>query len=1278
MKKLLILALLTLCVSAIAFADKPIPKDPFDEFFQESIPIHHPLFEKVFPGVEFKIELMASLPPQERLVGWIGGERLFMPAQFNELYAFVAKVSKSNLDEKVEALVRLMYWLRDDSIEIVKQEEVAIEKDGFEFNRHIILNMKTRSGKQSQLELFIVIKDGEVKHTEYLKNGEWRTFPLRNGQTDDETLTIYGVTPELYDGNKHYYIVVGENGISTNNSITFKIAGLNSSQIIRLVITPIYGYIGDNFHDVNLTAGADGKIIHTWTPPNNNKTGIADLRLYDMFNRLIYYDEHIWIIPEKAMINTFPNGYDFTLKFTNQFFYDHPDGIAFASTYAQQVEQALIDSWNYEVLSWSLCQGLPNNQPIDGDENYQVFINDSQLDIVGHNYHGTIKTIAIPGEERKIGIGSLIFTGNQFGYPDETTLIYTALRHEFYHGIQFSHNYSAYPEGIPPLLNWMTEGQARFLQTVFTTHSAEYQSSSMYHWDANQYISRYLNSSLHFISLPPRFNGADGYPYCLFWRFLYETYTNGTVANKLQIIRETCHGYNDTALSTIESHLDDELEQGNGSYSTFDDAIKEFAKRIYFNDPTYNLWSPDPNSGFYATPEPEASIQFNGEPAIYTSPGDLALPASFGMDYLAYNFFGWQLTSATFTFNQDPDNHQQHADFGVNVMRPAGGNVESNYIPLTQTIGSVTIDAPMGWNLDQAVIAVTRLDNEEANLDKHSDYQVTIASGTRISAEPLYPPVIFAWDKEGSIIYNLSVTNNSSQRGVQPDIWCYIYNGQGVYQTTIYQAQDVPISPGQVWQEQLTYDVPSQYFPPGEYEIRAFIGIKIPNGGEIVHWDHDEFTFKVVQDAEPEIDWLHHYNGAGNDLGYDAYETSSGNIRATGSCGAIGLYVLETNSQGGIVSQYSDNRAAAGYSINSALNGGYVITGTTPDSPYPAAFIRVQDMWGNYYFDTYPEVQEGYDAIQLENGQNVITGYTNLLSDVKIVLMQTQYNWWPVYPIWTRQFNPSIGTDCGRSVKKTFDGGYIVSGVSNPIPDYNAYLLKTDVDGIEEWSHEFHTEPNYWEYGEDVHQLSDGGYVIAGWANADDSWSGDVYLIRTDIDGELLWQRTYRNDPVGWTIGKDVYPCAEGGFIIAGTEVGYLSNWFQNVYVLRVDGGGNQIWELSIDAGGGIIDGSDIGESIRQTDDGGYIICGTTKHDDTIGQDLLLVRLGPDVLSRSIASSACIVEPTTVPQDNRLATTVSPNPFNPSTVISYNLQNSANVNLSVYNIAGRLVEEVIN
>ncbi|MCX6639716.1 MAG: T9SS type A sorting domain-containing protein, partial [bacterium] len=46
--------------------------------------------------------------------------------------------------------------------------------------------------------------------------------------------------------------------------------------------------------------------------------------------------------------------------------------------------------------------------------------------------------------------------------------------------------------------------------------------------------------------------------------------------------------------------------------------------------------------------------------------------------------------------------------------------------------------------------------------------------------------------------------------------------------------------------------------------------------------------------------------------------------------------------------------------------------------------------------------------------------------------------------------------------------------------------------------------------------------------------------------------------------------------------------------------------------------------------------------------------------------------------DNLALSKVSPNPFNPSTVISYNLQNSANVNLSVYNIAGRLVEEVIN
>src|SRR5258706_6634098 len=92
-------------------------------------------------------------------------------------------------------------------------------------------------------------------------------------------------------------------------------------------------------------------------------------------------------------------------------------------------------------------------------------------------------------------------------------------------------------------------------------------------------------------------------------------------------------------------------------------------------------------------------------------------------------------------------------------------------------------------------------------------------------------------------------------------------------------------------------------------------------------------------------------------------------------------------------------------------------------------------------------------------------------------------------------------TDYGRSVRQTFDGGYIVVGNTNSFGTgyTNVYLIKTNSLGDTLW-----TRTYYWAsfaFGNSVQQTSDSGYIITG-STALVGFSTDIYIIQTNYLGD--------------------------------------------------------------------------------------------------------------------------------------------------------------------------------
>jgi len=252
-------------------------------------------------------------------------------------------------------------------------------------------------------------------------------------------------------------------------------------------------------------------------------------------------------------------------------------------------------------------------------------------------------------------------------------------------------------------------------------------------------------------------------------------------------------------------------------------------------------------------------------------------------------------------------------------------------------------------------------------------------------------------------------------------------------------------------------------------------------------------------------------------------------------------------------------------------------------------------MWSRTYGDEEQEVAQS--LVETSDGGYAIAGYKRFY--------RASDDFWEDFWLvktdrygnleWNRTYG-GLGYEYAHSLVGTSDGGYAIAGHKTSIysssiysSDYDFWLIKTDANGNMEWNQTY--DERRLDYASSVVETSDGGFAIAGVA-----WYfpnmpiGNSWLVKTDANGNLEWNRTYGEPDYGYW--NSMVQTSDGGYALAGYTSsspagGGVTN--NDVWLAKTDAFGNIEWNQKY---GGLED--DDANSLIVTSDGGYALAGST------------------------------------------------------------------------------------
>ena len=296
---------------------------------------------------------------------------------------------------------------------------------------------------------------------------------------------------------------------------------------------------------------------------------------------------------------------------------------------------------------------------------------------------------------------------------------------------------------------------------------------------------------------------------------------------------------------------------------------------------------------------------------------------------------------------------------------------------------------------------------------------------------------------------------------------------------------------------------------------------------------------------------------------------------------------------------YGGQLSDEGFSVRQTPDEGYIAVGITYSySTGPKVFLVRTNPNGDTLWTKAVCNGTAQDVIIDADGGFVFcgSGYTTS-EDVLLVKSDTNGD-----TLWVKTFG-GTSSDYGYALQQTADGGFIICGSTMSFgPQYqNVYLIKTDADGTLQW--EKYYAGLMVSEGYSVRQTTGNDYIVSGFTSMitkTDAPLHPSFLLKVDENGDSLWMKTYS--------GHGAYSFAitpDNGFLICST-IGDTPMGEQDIYLIRTDAEGDTIWTTTLQ----LETSFNHGYWIEKTNDNNYILCGSAgAYTPAYEYDAILIKL---------------------------------------------------------------------
>ena len=330
--------------------------------------------------------------------------------------------------------------------------------------------------------------------------------------------------------------------------------------------------------------------------------------------------------------------------------------------------------------------------------------------------------------------------------------------------------------------------------------------------------------------------------------------------------------------------------------------------------------------------------------------------------------------------------------------------------------------------------------------------------------------------------------------------------------------------------------------------------------------NRDVWLFKT--DSQGDLQWTLLYGFADNDTGNWVEQTSDGGFIMGGviRVASLGsdhtsddrLFAMKTDENGEQEWLYTyDNPSGPSVCtcVQETFDGGYIVLGAFEnDVTTDVALIKLDQQGQEEWIRNYNGTPEYYDTPhfveQTPDSGYIITGYyANVWTweESSLFLMKIDE---AGEEEWTRYYG-SDGYDIGYCVHHLDGNGYIVVGSYwHWDTEQDLWLLRTDDMGNQVWSKRFGGDDN--EYGHNVEVTADNYLFATGFTASMGAGGKDVYAVKVDFTGELIWQATFGG------AGNDVGSCGQqlngiDGYIIGGYTYSFSGNDDSDGWLIRLN-----------------------------------------------------------------------------------------------------------------------------